>query len=383
MSDEMVDEQHDGAAKLATLRSEIRAFLDEELADRTDFERADGWQRFDLEFSEKLGARGFLGMCLPKIYGGGERSMLERYVVQEEVIAAAGPILAHWVGERQSGPLINKIGSDEQKQRYLPSVSSSKLTFAIGMSEPGSGSDLASVRTRAERTANGWLLNGSKIWTSYAHLCDVAITLARTEPRNDTHRHAGLSQFIVDLDLPGITISPMYDIVDELHFTEVHFENVELPESALLGEEGNGWNQVVNELSLERSGSDRFLSTMPLISEFSATVRMDDQASVDLLAELFADLVTLREMSLDIVGAVAQGQDVNVQAAMVKDLGAQFEQGSVEEIARLRQWDGTRGEDETGIPVLLSKLSRLSICFTIRGGAREVLRGIVGKGLSQ
>src|SRR5471030_2855179 len=177
------------------LRREVRAFLAETISHRTALERSESWSGFDREFSRKLGARGWIGMTWPKKYGGHERSFAERYVVIEEMLAAGAPVSFHWVADRQSGPLLLRFGTEEQRTKILPRVARGEVCFCIGMSEPGAGSDLAGVRTRGRRVEGGWQVNGQKIWTSNAHNADYMIALVRT---SEGERHAGLSQLIVD-----------------------------------------------------------------------------------------------------------------------------------------------------------------------------------------
>src|SRR6058998_3490909 len=187
------------------LREEVRDFLRAELCDRAPVRRAHSWGGFDREFSRKVGARGWIGMTWPKRYGGHERSALERYVVLEEMLAAGAPVSAHWVADRQSGPLLLRFGTEEQRERFLPAMARGECAFAIGMSEAGSGSDLASVATRAERVAGGWRVDGTKTWTGGAHAADFLVVLCRTSPRGED-RHAGLTQLIVDLGSPRISL---------------------------------------------------------------------------------------------------------------------------------------------------------------------------------
>ncbi|MDA0978418.1 MAG: acyl-CoA dehydrogenase family protein, partial [Proteobacteria bacterium] len=160
------------------IRGEVRAFLDRELdpgsLPNSDFNAGDS-----AAFSKKLAEQGWLGMTWPKEYGGGGRSFLERYVVTEELLAAGAPVGCHWIADRQSGPLMLKFGTEEQKQKFLPQIIAGECFFSIGMSEPDSGSDLASIRTAAVKTDGGWILNGSKIWTSYAHTNHYMVTLVR------------------------------------------------------------------------------------------------------------------------------------------------------------------------------------------------------------
>ena len=238
-----------------TLRLEVRAFLTEALADRTPAQRAESWQGHDPEFSRKVGAQGWIGMTWPKQYGGRERSALERYVVLEEMLAAGAPVSHHWIADRQSGPLILRVGTEEQRQSILPRIARGEAMFCIGMSEPDSGSDLAAARTRAEPVQGGFVVNGTKLWTSGAHQADFMILFCRT---GAGERHEGTSQFLVDLKTTsGISIRPVHAMTGEHHFNEVVFTDTFLPETALLGKLGDGWNQVTGELAYERSGPDR------------------------------------------------------------------------------------------------------------------------------
>src|SRR5262245_8488935 len=171
---------------------------------------------FDAAFSRKLAARGWVGVTLPKAYGGASLDAFSRFVLVEELLAAGAPVGAHWIADRQSGPLILKFGTEEQRRFYLPKICAAEAFFCIGMSEPNAGSALASVGSRAVRAEGGWRLNGRKIWTTNAQHSQYMIALVRTsgEPAD---RQKGLSQFIVDLKLPGITIRPIHDLAGDAH----------------------------------------------------------------------------------------------------------------------------------------------------------------------
>ena len=236
------------------LREEVRAFLADALVDLPARERARSWVGFDADFSAALGQRGWLGMTLPTAYGGHGRNAVDRHIVVEELLAAGAPVAAHWIADRQSAPLILRHGTEEQRQTILPRIAAGTCFFGIGMSEANSGSDLASVRTKAEKTGDGYVLNGTKLWTTYGHKAHYMIVFCRTSKSDD--RHGGFSQVLVDMSLPGITVSPVLDIAGEHHFNEVSFDNVALPLDALLGKEGDGWAQVISELAFERSGPD-------------------------------------------------------------------------------------------------------------------------------
>jgi len=483
-----------------SLRAEVREFLRDALGGMASSKRALSWGGFDREFSRQLGARGWIGMMWPKKYGGHERTALERYVVLEECLSAGAPVSAHWVADRQSGPLLLRFGTEEQRQRFLPRIARGELAFAIGMSEPDSGSDLASIRTRAEHVEGGYRVNGTKIWTSNAHISDYAIALFRSKVVpdkkheglsqflvdlkspgirirpiidlagghhfNEVHfenafvpddmlvgkegegwrqvstelafaigmsepdsgsdlasirtraehveggyrvngtkiwtsnahisdyaialfrtkvvpdkKHEGLSQFLVDLKSEGISIRPIIDLAGGHHFNEVHFQNCFVPDDMLVGKEGDGWKQVTTELAFERSGPERYLSSIRLIIELIREVgREPDERAAVVIGRLTAHLVTLRQMSLSIAGMLQAGQNPNLEAAVVKDVGTCFEQEIPEVVHALlgvepRLGSGSQFERTFGY------LVEHAPSFSLRGGTREVLRGIIARGL--
>jgi alkylation response protein AidB-like acyl-CoA dehydrogenase len=363
-----------------SLRQEVRAFLRETLRDRAPHQRARSWGGFDRDFSKKVGQRGWIGMMWPKQYGGQERSALERYVVLEEMLAAGAPVSAHWIADRQSGPLLLRFGTEEQRQRFLPRIARGELAFAIGMSEPDSGSDLASIRTRAEKVEGGYTVNGTKVWTSNAHLSDYMIALFRTRVVPDK-KHEGLSQFLVDTKTPGISIRPIIDLSGAHHFNEVVFQDAFVPEDMRVGEEGAGWKQVTTELAFERSGPERYLSSIQLLIETIREVGKEptERAAVT-IGRLVAHLATLRQMSLAVAGMLQAGQNPNLEAAVVKDVGTSFEQEIPETIHGLM---GVEPRLDSGSPFerTLGFLMEHAPSFSLRGGTREVLRGIIARGL--
>lgn len=362
--------------KLSAFRAEVRDFLTQALKDYPPHLKAESWLGFDRDFSRKLGAQGYIGLTWPQAFGGHERSLRERHILQEELLAAGAPVAAHWVAERQSGPLIMRLGTDAQKAEILPKIIQGEITFCIGMSEPQAGSDLAAIRTRAERTAVGWQIEGRKLWTTHAAKADYMILLARTAPADPQKRHAGMSQFLVDMRTPGIEVRPIRDMSEAAHFNEVLFDKVALPPEALLGQEGQGWAQVMAELSFERSGPERFLSAMPVLEAFTQACDLQDPATRDWLGHAFAELVVLREMSRDIVDGATGSTD----AAIVKDLGADFEQEIVSCVADLLGWDGTTEPEATDVFGMLPAANLSAPSFSLRGGTREILRGLIAKG---
>ena len=367
-------------AEAEALRAEVRLFLEKHLPARPANKLGRTWSGSDIEFSKKMGSAGYLGMTWPKKYGGHERTSLERYVVLEEMLAADAPVAAHWIAERQSGNLILRYGTDQQKQDIVPKIARGELYFCIGMSEPDSGSDLASVRSRAEPVEGGYRLNGRKIWTSGAHICQYMIALVRTSGVA-TDRHKGLSQVLIDMEAPGVSVSPLVDLAGDSHFNEVSFEDVFLPDSAIIGEEGNGWAQVTAELAFERSGPERFLSSHRLIETFISRVGNNSTPEQQkAIGRLVAHLMTLRRMSVSVAGMLQAGEDPVQEASVVKDLGTAFEQDLPHIIQNLLELEPFVGGEDS-FEELLAYLVQISPSFSLRGGTREILRGIIARGL--
>lgn len=362
------------------LREEVRAFLAEALGDRSPRRRAESWSAFDPDFSRRLGERGFIGMTWPSRFGGGERSALERYVVLEELLAAGAPVGAHWVADRQSGPLLLRFGTEAQCERFLPEIVRGEAYYCIGMSEPDSGSDLASLRARALRSDGGWVLDGTKLWTSNAHRAQYMIGLFRTAEPGES-RHEGLSQFLIDLRTPGIEVRTIRDLAGGEHFCEVSFREAELPADALVGTEGAGWGQVMAELAYERSGPDRYLSSFQLLLELLR--RGGGSPGSEWAAATgrsVAHLATLRKMSLAVAGLLERGAEPAIEACVVKDLGTRFEQELPEVAHALTGETGTAGGGDD-FQEVLGYLTQTVPSFSLRGGTREILRGIIARGL--
>lgn len=369
------------------LRAEVRAFLARELPrDRVPgLGMAAG---HDPAFSRALAAAGWVGMAIPPEYGGHGRSTVDRFVVTEELLAAGAPIGAHFVADRQTAPAILKFGTEEQRRFFLPRICAGECWFSLGMSEPDSGSDLASVRTRATRTDGGWLVNGTKVWTTGAHRNHYFAVLCRTAPA-DGDRHRGLSQLIVDLGAPGVAIRPIPFLNGAHSFNEVVLDDVFVPDAMVLGELGSGWRQVTSELAYERSGPDRFLSAFTLFRHFLAAYGAGSgdggappaevQAAV---GEITARFWTVRQLSLSVARALDRGSAPAVESALVKDIGTRFEQQAIERLRAAAETEpGSGAAREDLFHTLLAEAVVTAPSFTLRGGTTEVLRSIAAKAL--
>ncbi|WP_020108102.1 acyl-CoA dehydrogenase family protein [Nocardia sp. 348MFTsu5.1] len=365
--------------RLVELRRHVREFLHEEISEGRIVPHCDQWLAgWDPSFSRRLADRGWLGMAFPTQYGGSAEGALARFVVTEELLAAGAPVAAHWIADRQSGQSLIKFGTEEQRQTFLPRIARGECYFAIGMSEPDTGSDLASVRTRGTKVDGGWRVSGTKIWTSGAHHAHAMIALIRTERLGES-RHAGLTQVIIELPDPSIDVRPIKLLTGEHHFNEVVFHDTFVPDSRVLGEPGAGWKQVTSELAFERSGPERILSTFPLLVE---ALRHMIHSGLDVdrvrLGELMSRLWALRQMSLSVAGRLEEGADPATAAAIVKDLGTRFE-GDLIDSVRLMVGVEPDLASLQRLPRMLAEAVLHSPGFTLRGGTNEILRGVVAK----
>lgn len=362
------------------LRREVRAFLDEERSAGRWARDPHGWARTDPEFSQRLGARGWIGMTWPKNYGGHERSELERYVVTEELLAGGAPMRAHWTADRQTGPLILAYGTEAQRKRFLPEIAAGRCNIAIGLSEPDSGSDLSAIHTAAKPTNGGWLVNGTKVWTSNAHKAQFMTAFVRTSPKGDD-RHAGMSRLLVDMSSPGVTVRPIVNLPGEHDLNEVVMQDVFVPDDMLVGDVGGAWAQIGTELTHERSAPDRWLASHDLLLHLVDRVgKQPDRRDRESVGRAIAHLWTLRGMSASIAGMLARGQNPAVEAAVVKDLATHYDQEVPTLAARMVGESGRMSGGDAFLQSLRHNLL-FAPCLTIKGGTKEILRNGIARGL--
>lgn len=369
----MTDDDHHHRA----LRREVRALVAGWIAAGRFRPRCDAWLRgYDAEFSQALAERGWIGLTWPVGVGGGGRSNAARLVLTEELLRAGAPVAGHWMGDRQIGPAILRYGTPELQRRYLPRIAAGEVTFCLGMSESEAGSDLSAVRTAATAVAGGWRITGRKIWTSHAHRSTHAYVLARTD--RAAEQHAGLSEFIVDMTADGVQVRPILDLRGDHHFNEVVLDDVFVPDDHVLGQLGNGWKQVTEQLAFERGGMERVLSTYPLLA--AAVAAAGDQADLGSTGRALALLATLRRLAKHVAGQLDAGEAPVLAAAILKDVGTRFEQ-DVNELARevLAVEPDPVGEPVDDAAQLLADGILAAPGFTIRGGVTAVLRSIIAR----
>ncbi|QIX53766.1 acyl-CoA dehydrogenase family protein [Rhodococcus sp. DMU1] len=369
-------------AETNDLRIAVREFL---AADRKQHRwepRVDSWiSSWDPGFSRRLAGQGWVGMTIPTEFGGPGRSHLERFVVTEELLAQGAPVAAHWVADRQVAPALVRHGNTEQRERYLGRIADGSCYFAIGMSEPEAGSDLASVRTRGVRTEGGWHVSGTKVWTSGAHHSEAFFVLARTSDLDPAHRHDGLSQFLVPLDSTGIEIRPIKLMTGQHHFNEVVLDRVFVPDEMVVGTVGSGWRQVGSELGFERSGPERFLSPQPLLDRVATRLDPANAGAMATLGGLVAELIALRQLSGSVARALSGNESADLSAAVVKEIGTTYEQRLVSECAELVPEIRPDPDSADDLSRLLAEGLLHAPGFTLRGGTSEILRGVIARGL--
>jgi acyl-CoA dehydrogenase len=354
------------------VRATVRSLVAEWRAAGRFTPLTDNWMRgFDPEFSKRLSGLGLIGMTWPAAYGGGERSNVERLAATEELLRAGAPVAAHWMADRQIGPAILRHGSEQLRREILPGIVAADYLFCLGMSEPGAGSDLASVTTRATPADGGWLVRGRKTWTTGAHRSTHMYLLARTEDAG--RKHQGLTEFIVNLDSPGVHVSPIVDMTGQHDFNEVTFDDVLVRGHRVLGTVGNGWRQVVEQLSFERGGPERVLSSYPLLAQCIEQLSgAESDRQLTELGMLTARLATLRRLCLTVAEQMDAGQAPVQEAATLKYLGNAFEQDVVDFARELL------GAQPVPDP-LYARTLLASPAFSIRGGAAEVMLSLIAR----
>lgn len=366
-----------------TLRHEVRAFLAEEVAAGTFNPHEPQREDTDVpEFSRRVGERGWIGMTWPKKYGGHERTFLERYVVTEEMRIANAPTRRFFVADRQSGPVLLKYANERIKMDIVPRICRGEVCFAIGMSEPNSGSDLFAAKTKATKTDGGWLINGTKIWTTSAHMADYMLAIFRTSPPTKENRRHGLTQFLVDMKTPGITVNPIEQISGLKEFNEVVFQDAFMPDDHVLGEIDGAWKQATSELAYERSGPERFLETYYVLTELVRALGPNpDTRGAEGIGRLVAQLHTMRRMSVSVAGMLQAGKEPVVEASIVKDIGTIWEQQLPHRVRDLAAFIDFDTSNHQTLEDQLAFAIKTAPKLTIQGGTTEVLRGIIARGL--
>jgi alkylation response protein AidB-like acyl-CoA dehydrogenase len=327
----------------------------------------DSWiNGFSAEFAKELAALGWIGLTWPVEHGGGGRPPIERLIIGEELIAAGAPIAAMWFADRQMGPALIAFGRPDQQAEFLPGILAGETTWCIGMSEPGAGSDLASLNTSARRDGDEWVINGQKIWTSFAAVADYCYLICRTSSDGPPHR--GISEIIVPMSTPGIEVRPITDMTTNRHFCEVFFTDVRVPAANLVGVEGNAFKQTMRQLEHERGGIDRLVSNHAL---YRLAVERADTMD-PLIRQQIAVLETGYRVGRILVAREVLGQAPAGFSAATKCFCTEHEWRVAQFVA------GVLGPEAT----LWTEVTRgltYAPGYTIMGGTSNIMRNILGE----
>ena len=369
------------------LRQEVRTFLEEELRQGLWKPQSDAWiQGFDPEFTRRIAKKGWLGLMWPAEYGGQGRGYVDRLIVTEEMLRFGAPAACHWFADRQIGGSILQYGTDSQKKELLPRIVAGDVFVGLGMSEPEAGSDLASLKTRAEEQDDCFLVNGQKTWTSGGSYINYIDLFARTD--FDAPKHKGISEFLVPMDLPGISRIPMIDITGTEAWNDIFFDNVRVPKDCLIGDRGKGFYHVVEELAYERGGMERLMGNYPLYEALLNFVRQSNHNGAPLIdapgiRTLIADLETEFEVGRLLMYRAAavmeEGRAPTIEASISKIYGTTFEQrlaaASVEILGSYGQlWEGSVQAVMDGLAAHSYLASR---GYSLQAGSTEVLKNVI------
>ncbi|HUV45301.1 MAG TPA: acyl-CoA dehydrogenase family protein [Dehalococcoidales bacterium] len=368
-------------------RKEVSDFLEEEIRNGTFQPMCDGWiQGYSPGFTRKMAARGWIGLSWPREYGGQGRSETDRLILTEELLRYGAPAACHWFADRQIGRSLIAHGTEEQKQELLPLILKGEAYIGLGMSEPEAGSDLASLQTRAVEDGDDYIIDGQKMWTSCARFMTHVYLVARTDP--DAPKHRGISEFVIDASLPGISIRPTIDITGSEAWGEVFYDGVRVSKRHLIGEKNRGFYQILNQLDYERAGLERLMGNYPLFEAIIEFTRETEHNGVplckdplirDKLARLQVEFEMGRLLTYRVVLVMEQGRAPNVEAAMAKAYCTTFEQRLASVATEILGLYGQLVAESKWAPILgMAPHSYLgSKGYSLQAGTTEVLKNIV------
>ncbi len=336
-------------------------------------------------FQKKLAQKGWLTLAWPKEYGGMGASVMKQVIFNEEMAYHRAPQQLG-VGPDRVGPTIILYGTEEQKREHLPPIANADVIWCQGFSEPGAGSDLASLQTTAVEDGDYFVVNGQKIWTSLAHVADWMILLARTDP--DAPKHRGISYFLVDMRTPGITVRPLIDMTGRHAFNQVFFDNVRVPRKNLVGELNRGWYVAAATLDFERSGINRVMAGVRLyeeLVEYARETARDGRPLTALptvrhkLAELRIEFEVGRLLAYRVAWVQAQGRIPNQEASMSKLFGSELQQRLARAGMEIMGLGGQLRPGSRWAPMAgrIADYYLGAVATTIAAGTSEVMRNII------
>jgi alkylation response protein AidB-like acyl-CoA dehydrogenase len=372
----------------ATFRTQVREFLKTQYQTTEDeASEGGGGARRMAAWRQTLVKKGWVAPAWPKEYGGAAMSVMEQFILNEEFAEARAPQVGG-LGVMMAGPTLIVHGSEEQKQEHLPRILSGEGFWCQGFSEPGAGSDLAALQTRAVREGDDYVVNGQKIWTSMAQFANWMFMLVRTDPA--APKHQGITYLLVDMKSPGITVRPLYNLAGRHDFNEVFFDNVRVPVRNRVGEENRGWYIGTTTLDFERSSISTAVGhkhDLDMLLRYIAEHRTDGRTTIQWnpgvrheLAERYIEARTQRLMSYRVVTMQAQGKIPNYESSMTKLFSSELSQ----RIARtgmkaLGMFGQISSSKDPWAPMKahIEKRYLYGVAITIGGGTSEVQRNVI------
>ena len=368
-------------------REELTSWLNRELASRPgdDDDNSDSSWDFNLVMRKKLAEKGWLTMAWPEEYGGQSASHMMQVIFSEEMSYNRAPGRDVF-GTRMMAPTLMIHGTEEQKKQFLPPVSRGDVQWCQGYSEPESGSDLASLQTRAVEDGDDFVVNGTKIWTSSAHRADHIMVLTRTDP--DAPKHRGISFLLCDMNTPGITVNPIINMADDHGFNMVTFEDVRIPKKNLVGEQNRGWYVGATLLDFERSGVDYSAGAKRTLEELvdfaknnkkNGTLIADDPVMRNRFADLAIEVEVSKLISYNIAWMQSQGLVPNKEASMGKVLGTELQQHVSYTGMQMLGMHGQLGPGSSHAPLKgrIEHMYLTDVSQTIQAGTSEINRNII------
>ena len=368
-----------------SFRKELQSWLKEELKDRPQDTDSDGEWAFGLEMRKKLADKGWLTMAWPEEYGGQGVSHMMQVVFAEEMSYHRAPGRDVF-GTRMMAPTLMIHGTEEQKKEFLPPVSKGEVQWCQGYSEPESGSDLASLQTRAVEDGDDFIINGTKIGTSSAHRADHIMVLTRTDP--DAPKHRGISFLLCDMNTPGLTVNPIINMAGDHGFNMVTFDNVRVPKKNLVGEQNRGWYVGATLLDFERSGVDYSAGGRRVLEELTDYAKNSSQNGSLIsnnpllrtrLANLAIEVEVSRLISYNIAWMQGEGLVPNKESSMGKVVGTELQQHLSETGMQML---GLHGQLEPGskyapLDGRIEHMHLTNVSETIQAGTSEIQRNII------
>ncbi len=377
----------------AAFRKEVREFIEKEAPKpQPGVSREEAliqnWQA-NQEWFKKLGERGWIAPAWPKEYGGAGMSVMQQFIFNEEMAIHRAPRPLHLIiGLGMAGPTIIVHGTEEQKKKYLPGILKGEDIWCQGYSEPGAGSDLASLQTRAVRDGDDYIINGQKIWTTLAHMAKYMILLARTDP--DAPKHRGITYFILDMKSPGVTVRPLINMADSHEFNEVFFDNVRVPKENVIGEENRGWYVAVTTLDFERSSIGNAIGMKQSVEEIIAFAREHADEPVSTLktnpllryelADRMIEVEVARMLSYRVASLQNRGLIPNYEASLLKLYSTELNQRIARTAMKvLGLYGQVRDREHSPTKGRWTQTFLRSVAYTIEGGTSEIQRNIIAQ----